>query len=324
MASTSPVRTATPGAETLADVLARDRLSLAAALRCATEVAHLLHELHQQNRTHGKVAAASVLLRPSGTELTPSRNYWDHGDPERDVRDFGALLYEMVTGSPVPSDATVGSFKSAGLPSGPAGVRAAAIRLAGKCLGHLPMKLNMQQAATEVRLLWVVARQMEAAGASESPMAPFLVQAPLPPARAIPQVPPRTIPQLPARTVREVYPPVSYPPVPVEPPPPPRPSAEAGESGAAPLVPLSPQHFSKPPAKPVELVPVNSHCPKCDGTVVYLARPRSGFERLLAQWKVPICRCHRCYHRYLVVARMRIGKEVPLDTDSRFRPKLRD
>jgi hypothetical protein len=51
------------------------------------------------------------------------------------------------------------------------------MRLAGKCLGYVPVNLRMQRAATEVRLWFVAARQLEARGAEEpGPMAaPFLV-----------------------------------------------------------------------------------------------------------------------------------------------------
>ena len=42
------------------------------------------------------------------------------------------------------------------------GVRAAAVRLAVKCMGQLPARPNMRQAAQEIRLLCLHARRMEA------------------------------------------------------------------------------------------------------------------------------------------------------------------
>jgi hypothetical protein len=285
----------------------------------------MLHELHLQNRTYGKVVAANVLLRPSGAELAPARGYWAQGGPEGDVKSFGALLYQLVTGMKLPADASAALFRPTAPPSGPAGIRAAALRLAGKCTGHLSVTLTMQQASTEVRLLWVVARQLETAGVSESAATyPFLAMPEAPPPQEIPQVvppPPKPSP----RMLPQVPPPLPFtqqvePPVRDQPPAP----AGAGASGAPPLVPPEAADFSKTPAKTVPLEPAGGNCPKCDSTVVYRSRARSKFERLLERWKIPICRCHRCYHRYVIFARLRIGKEMPVGTGRRFKPRRRN
>jgi hypothetical protein len=65
------------------------------------------------------------------------------------------------------------------------------------------------------------------------------------------------------------------------------------------------------------------HCPKCDCSEVYVSRPKSHFEHMLMRMKVPICRCHRCYHRYFVFSRFKIGKEMPVGTARKHRPHRR-
>jgi hypothetical protein len=166
----------------------------------------------------------------------------------------------------------------------------------------------MQQAATEIRLLWVVARQLESSGARESQKAPYLVHAPTPPpvVRPMPVVMTRPPSVKPSAAAAHSGPPA----VP----------AEAGES---PVVPVEAANFSKSPATPAALEPAGGHCPKCDSAAVYVSRARSKFELLLSRWKFPICRCHRCYHRWVAVARMRIAKEMPVGAARRFRPKRR-
>ena len=304
------------------DALTRGPLSLTAALKCATDVGRILHEMHQQNRAYGEITPANVLLRPSGAELLPAHGAWDPASPERDVHGFGELLYQLVTASKVPIDATAALFRSGAPTSGPAGIRAAALRLAAKCLGLLSVNLTMQQASTEVRLLWVVARQLEAAGVQESAPTPLLV---LPP--PLPPEPKAALPPEP-KPARGVLPrpaaPVPFRQPESAPPPPLHhdPEPLTGPSGLAPLVPLEAANFSKPPAKPVELEPAEGgNCPRCDSASVYLSKARSRFEEQLGRWKIPLCRCHRCYHRYFFFLGLKIPKEMPETTERRVKPR---
>jgi DNA-directed RNA polymerase subunit M/transcription elongation factor TFIIS len=97
-----------------------------------------------------------------------------------------------------------------------------------------------------------------------------------------------------------------------------------GPTGAPPLVPLEASNFSRTPEKPTApLEPAGGKCPKCESTAVFHSRARSRLERLLERWQIPICRCHRCYHRYLVFARLKIAKEMPVGTERRFKPRRR-
>ena len=103
MAGKSPLSGPSGPAETLADVLASGPLPLAAGLRCAHEIATELRDLHQQTRAYGNLTASSILMSGSGARLLPSRSSWDQTAALRDIQAFGAVFYQMLTGT-LPSD----------------------------------------------------------------------------------------------------------------------------------------------------------------------------------------------------------------------------
>src|SRR5436305_1920850 len=106
--------------------LARGPLPLASALWCGSEVARRLHELHLESRAHGKLTTSSVLLRPTTVELLPARNLREPATAEDDVRAFGAVLYQMLTGTKAPEDASEAHFSLPDAPSGLSEIRSAA------------------------------------------------------------------------------------------------------------------------------------------------------------------------------------------------------
>lgn len=124
----------------------------------------MLQDMHQRDTRHGKVSPEHVLLRDDGLELVPpSQSFWRDCTADRDVRGFGAMLYEIVTGTAAPEE----YVEANAVPAAPGGdclepIRAAAIRLAHKCMGHLSTKTNMRQAAMEVRLLYLHAQRIQA------------------------------------------------------------------------------------------------------------------------------------------------------------------
>jgi DNA-directed RNA polymerase subunit M/transcription elongation factor TFIIS len=288
--------------ETLADLLALGPLALGAGLRYAGEIAAELRDLHQGGRAYGQLTASSVLLTESGAHLSPLHRFWDEAMQERDVHAFGAVLYQMLTGKAAPATLTAAEIRVPGARTGPSHLRPAAMKLALKCLAATGTPLSMQQAATELRLLGLLLRQYEAntrEGREAAPAAaPVLLRV----------TPPESVWKAPAGGGETG--PVQKP--------------STGETGAAPLVPLGPDSFGHPKAKAqAEPQPAGGNCPKCDSTAVYVSRARSRFERMLERWEVPICRCHRCYHRYVVIARFKIGKDMPVGTERAFRPKRR-
>lgn len=203
--------------EFLASRLAQGPLALPFALRCATDVAVALRELHQAGLAHGEVSPASVVLRPSGAALLPPTGLVGEANSRADVAAFGAVLYEMLTGGKPPSggllEASAERVSGVGLP----GLRAAATRLAAKCLAAAPDEApTTQMIVTEVRLMNVLAQQL--GSKSPEPLAPEPPPPPPQPTRP-PPAPPALEPPAPAPP-----PPVPPPPAPPQPAPPPPPT----------------------------------------------------------------------------------------------------
>jgi len=299
-------------------------MPLVGGLRCASEVAKGLSDYHLQGRSYGRVTTAAVVMKESGAELAPARAHWEPDAQDADVTSFGALLYELIIGAKPPVDTASATFRAPGHNTGLIGIRSAAMRLAGKCLGYFPVKLSMQQAATEARLLWVVARQLEAKGAEEPPpmTTPFLVPSAVPKPKMAPAPKPTQKTRTTPPPAPKLEPEVRYEPEPID--------AiddeidlDANESSL--VVPIEPSHFTKTEEQKVgpKISADGAPCPKCDGAPVYVSRPRTKFERILRRWRIPICRCHRCYHRYIVVGGMRIHKGMPKDMERRFKPPKR-
>jgi hypothetical protein len=284
-------------------LLASGPLSLPEVLRCANEVATELWDLHQQNLAYGKLTAGSVLMTESGAHLAPLQNR-DDAAPEADTRAFGAMFYEMLMLEAPPASPGAADNRLCGALTGPPRLRPAAIKLALHCRAE-GTALTMQQVATEIRLLGLLLRQYQANPPSgqkaAGPRTPFLVQTP-PPVAAAPMAdsqdsPPETpdagLPNEPAEAGIEE-------------------SLPAGESGAAPVIPLGPDSFGHPEPKPrAEAQPAGGKCPKCDSTAIYASRARSRFEAMVERWGLPLCRCHRCSHRYVVFAGLQIAKQAP-------------
>lgn len=290
--------------ETLADLLASGPLSLAAGLRYAKEIATELRDLHREARAYGTLTASSIIMSEAGAHLLPLRQYWDRAVAERDVQAFGYLFYQMLTGIPPPATVTAADIGIRGSGTGPSYLRAVAMNLVLKCLALKGTPPSMQQVATEIRLLAVLLRQYEAS--TRPARQPAAANASLLVGAAPPAVAPHirlSVQQAEAATGKNLSP---------------------RETGVPPAVPVGRDSFIHPTAEaPAERQLEGAQCPKCDSTAVYCSRARSPFELLLDRWRVPICRCRRCYHRYVVFAGLRISKDMPVGTPHKLKPERR-
>jgi hypothetical protein len=264
------LRDEAPAEETLAKRLAQGPMPLGYALRCATEIAASLLDLHAEGRAHGSVGPDSIALASGEAVLLPPRSGRRQSTRGDDIAAYGALLRELVSGSkhsagsspPMPPQVPHSGQKS---------VEAAVARLASKCLRASESGLEMRGILTEVRLLSILARMYESGsiprGRKESEPAPQMREAPKTRLRATSQS----------------------------------------------VTPLTKKGFLAPrrseSAKPAAS---ELRCPKCRGSYVHPSRPRTRVEEIIAFWGVPLLRCHRCFHRYLVLfGNIRLAKEAP-------------
>jgi hypothetical protein len=265
------------GGRSLTEVLERGPLTLDIALRYATEIAQALREMHQGGRAHGSVEPEHVTIRSDGASLDTAERR-GYPDPLDDLTGFGTVLYAMLTGRPpAGEDFRLVPAKPAVM-KGPAAVRAAAIRLAERCLtAGRENAPELQKVLTEVRLLHVMSKQF-----ASDPQTLFALPPPV---------------SFPAPQPLEVYagksPPIINPPAPAGDRDAPRPGNDSPKPGenSPPTVRARGSH-SRPVLKDVM-------CPKCKGYHVRLSRPRTRFERFLNLLGLGVHRCHRCFYRYV-------------------------
>ena len=284
--------------ETLADYLAAGPPSLSVALHCATSIADSLRDLHEDGRAYGGLSPSAVIIADSGTSLMP-HHIQSPAPLSADIQAFGSILNELM----IRSVAAPGEYAGpAGTTSRstPLGIRTAAARLAGRCMAAKGDSPGIQQVLTEVRLLYVMARQNESDPQPAAPPVPVIPTAPYPIVPAAPFLP---NPQPKASAV-------------------PRPLPDVPE--VAPVVPLQATSFGKPEPRPMpETERAGGKCPKCDSSDVFVSRPRSKLENLLVRWKFPLCRCHRCYHRWFKIMGIRFAKDMPVGSRGRSFKKAR-
>ncbi|MEO8373234.1 MAG: hypothetical protein ABI806_28875 [Candidatus Solibacter sp.] len=281
------------------------------ALRFANDLAVELRDLHEESRVYGKLSLHSVSITEAGARLMPLRTYWDQAMPERDIQAFGSIFYQMLHGTPPPATVTASDIRVHASETGPARLRASSTKLALRCVYPKGSRISMQQVATEIRLLAVMQRQEDA---GSRPVAEDVFGSAAPPA-ATPPIDmlidvPGTVPVPPTAATEQASQHQA--------------AAVPDSESAPPVVQLGPESFGAPKPKPPAIeAPAGGRCPKCDASVVYVSRARSRIELLFERMKIPIVRCHRCYHRYMVIGRIKIPKDMPVGTARKFRPLKR-
>lgn len=153
-APAEPVAGLAAGTRSLADVLASGPLPLPLALSYAKEIARGAGSLHRRGRAHGALAAARITVGPHGPTLPQTGGMIASANPSSDLRDFGLLLHQMLTGldpggHPSPACANHGPDAS------PEAVRSAALLLAERCR-CARVESDLRRVSTELRLLQIM------------------------------------------------------------------------------------------------------------------------------------------------------------------------
>jgi hypothetical protein len=265
--------------ETLAKRLCHGPLTLRYALHYATDVADSLRTLHEEGFMHGSVSASSVMVTKTGAQLLPPNGHARYTVPGADVSAFGSLLHEMLTGSKL-SPRSAPPLPAITSRDTEKGIQIAATRLASKCLRSTANSASeMQKVLTEVRLLSLQARIRDK------------------PVRA---------PECPALLIETPHPQTCCTP--------------GGERAPRIFTPIPAESFLAAKATdPADPRQGGAECPVCGVPHVYLSRPRTWFETLLATWGSQPLRCHRCRHRYVVILRwVKLPKNYPLKLSHRY------
>jgi hypothetical protein len=277
-------------------MLAQGPLPLDAALRYATEIAAALREMHLDGRAHGGVDPEHVVVRSSGVVLLmPERR--GYTDPLGDLTGFGLVLYAMLTGRKPSGDELRLVPAKPAVMKGPSAVRAAATRLAERCLtAERETAPDMQKVLTEVRLLHVMAKQVS----SEPTEMQIVAPAAAPPVF----LPPQPLDVYAGKAAPIINPPgLPLPATADQPEDRPDPEAPAKPGENAPQTKRARGSHSRPILKDVM-------CPKCKGFHVRLSRPRTRFERVLSLLGIGVHRCHRCFYRYIPFFGRKIVRKI--------------
>jgi serine/threonine protein kinase len=84
--------------------MGRGRMSLAEALRYATQIATCLRDLHRQGLVYGAVSSQLILLSSAGATLRSTGGLTHLGEGRDDVQAFGAIVGEMLRGIDGPEE----------------------------------------------------------------------------------------------------------------------------------------------------------------------------------------------------------------------------
>jgi hypothetical protein len=277
------------GGKGLSAAVDRSGLPLATALGYATGVAAALGERYGEMPAHKDGGPDRVPVGALDPVLRPSEHSSRQAAQDSDIVAFGALLYELMTGSRPPQD--VSRVVLPRVPRvGPEGVRNAATRLALGCMAREPQ--DMHRILMELRLYGVIARQSgwrPTDSVKVVPRHPFNMPPRGNPLSKVSEGRSSVPDQAPRAIVDSRAKPQSHPTVP--------PPEMIDPARGGPWFPVS--------ADETQLLPYcDGECPACGGSFIRQSSPRTRFEYLLFAIGISLKRCHRCFYRYVVILGM--------------------
>jgi len=138
----------------LADVLSAGPLPLPLALEYAKGIASGAAVFHRRGRAYGALSPSRIVVGADGPTLPEPNGLSRLATPSSDLRDFGLLLHQMLTGlDAAKSPPTPNRGEDVEL--SPSTVRSAALRLAERCRS-MPGQSDLRRVATELRLLQIM------------------------------------------------------------------------------------------------------------------------------------------------------------------------
>jgi serine/threonine protein kinase len=174
------LETVETSSQTLAQRMALGRIPVPEALRYSMILAEALRKVHETGQVHGAVSPACIAITTTGLDLLPAVG-WSGAvtpytapevvqgmpaDSRSDIFSFGAILYEMLTGSAAYQGDGPDALAAAILNSSPAPSGSPAVdRLVASCIAKDPAARwpRVQRLLLELKLLAASVRRSESA-----------------------------------------------------------------------------------------------------------------------------------------------------------------